>query len=144
MTRDRDPDVERWPPAGSITPPEWAMPDWRTTIWRGLLGRCPRCGNAPIFIGYLKVRPVCTSCAVPLGDVPADDAPPYIAMVVVLQVLAIFVVLFYKGYYAPGLVTSGILLVLLALICMAALRLAKGAVIGILLKVGLKREVLNG
>jgi hypothetical protein len=34
--------------------------------------------------------------------------------------------------------------VLLALVCMGALRLAKGAVIGILLKLGLKREVLNG
>jgi len=34
--------------------------------------------------------------------------------------------------------------VLLAVISMIALRMAKGAVIGILLKLGLKREVLNG
>ena len=39
---------------------------------------------------------------------------------------------------------AGFLLLMLALICMAALRMAKGAVIGVLLKLGLKREVPNG
>jgi uncharacterized protein (DUF983 family) len=71
-------------------------------------------------------------------------APPYIAMLVVLHFVALFVVLFYKGYYHPGIFMAGFLLVALALICMVALRMAKGAVIGILLKLGLKREVLNG
>jgi len=138
------PDFDRWPPPGSVEKPAWEMPDWPTTIGRGLLGRCPHCAKAPIFDGYLKVHKVCTNCAAPLGDMPADDAPPYIAMLAVLHVLALFVVLFYKGYYHPGLVMAGFLLVLLALVCMVALRMAKGMVIGILLKLGLKREVLNG
>ena len=47
------------------------------------------------------------------GDMPADDAPPYIAMLVVLHFVALFVVFFYKGYYRPGIVMSGVLLVLL-------------------------------
>lgn len=138
------PDFEAWPPPGSIAKSEWSMPDWRTTITRGILGRCPHCGMAPIFHGYLKVHRLCAHCAAPLGDMPADDAPPYIAMTVVLQVLALFVVFFYKGYYHPGIFMGAFLLVLLAVISMIALRLAKGAVIGILLKLGLKREVLNG
>ena len=141
---EENPDFERWPPAGSISKPEWAMPDWPITIGRGMLGRCPHCGLAPIFDGYLKVHKVCLHCAAPLGDMPADDAPPYIAMLAVLHVLALFVVLFYKGYYHPGILMAGFLLVLLAVICMIALRVAKGAVIGVLLKLGLKREVLNG
>jgi uncharacterized protein (DUF983 family) len=65
-------------------------------------------------------------------------------MVVVLQLLALFVVCFFKGIYRPGLFAGSVWLILLAGICMVALRLAKGAVIGILLKLGLKREVLNG
>jgi uncharacterized protein (DUF983 family) len=141
---EENPDFERWPPAGSAPKPEWAMPDWPVTIARGVLGRCPHCGKAPIFDGYLKVHETCLNCAAPLGDMPADDAPPYIAMLFVLHILALFVVLFYKGYYHPGILMAGFLLVLLALICMIALRLAKGAVIGVLLKLGLKREVLNG
>jgi uncharacterized protein (DUF983 family) len=120
------------------------MPGWGELIWRGLRGNCPRCGKAPIFDGYLKVRPVCAVCAAPLGDMPADDAPPYVAMVVVLQFLAIFVVCFFKGVYRPGIFASAIWLILLAGLCMVALRLAKGAIIGILLKVGLRREVWNG
>ena len=134
---------ERWPPPETATPPEWNMPDWPTTIKRGCLGRCPACNGAPIFDGYLKVHDKCFNCGAPLGDMPADDAPPYIAMLVVLHFLALFVVLFYKGYFRPGLVLSGFLLILLALACMVALRMAKGAVIGILLKLGLRRERLS-
>jgi uncharacterized protein (DUF983 family) len=78
-----------------------------------------------------------------LGDVPSDDAPPYIAMLVVLHFVALFVVLFFKGVYQPGPLMAGILLLVLAVACMIALRLAKGAIIGILLKLGLKREVPN-
>ncbi len=135
-------EFERWPPEAVRAVPEFNMPDWPETIWRGICGRCPQCNAAPIFDGYLKVHKTCLHCGAPLGDMPADDAPPYIAMLVVLQVVALFVVFFYKGYYRPGIVMSGVLLVLLTLLCMAALRLAKGAVIGILLKLGLKRERL--
>ena len=135
-----DSNFERWPPAQSVVPPLWNMPGWRETILRGCLGRCPSCNAAPIFNGYLKVHDKCLHCGVPLGEMPADDAPPYIAMLVVLHFLALFVVLFYKGLFRPGLILSGLLLILLALLCMVALRVAKGAVIGILLKLGLRRE----
>ncbi len=136
-------DFERWPPAGAVTPPEWNMPDWPETIRRGTIGHCPVCNQAPIFDGYLKVHAKCLHCGAPLGEMPADDAPPYIAMLVVLHFLALFVILFYKGVFVPGLVMSGVLLVLLALLCMVALRMAKGAVIGILLKLGMRREKLT-
>jgi uncharacterized protein (DUF983 family) len=143
-TPEHHPDFERWPPAGSVATPEWIMPDWPTTIWRGIRGQCPHCGAAPIFDGYLKVYPLCRNCSAPLGEMPADDAPPYIAMLVVLHCLAFFFVVFLHGGFHPGVVSAVVLLILLALVCMVALRLAKGAVIGILLKLGLKREKLNG
>lgn len=135
-----EPETERWPPPDAVTPPEWAMPDWLTTIGRGCIGRCPACDGAPIFDGYLKVHDKCRHCGAPLGEMPADDAPPYIAMLVVLHFLALFIVIFYKTDFRPGYVLSGVLLLLLALACMVALRMAKGAVIGILLKLGMRRE----
>ncbi|MDD2704264.1 MAG: DUF983 domain-containing protein [Acidocella sp.] len=141
-TPEQHPEFERWPPAATLPAPEWKMPGWPATIWRGICGRCPHCNVAPIFDGYLKVRAVCPHCGAPLGEMPADDAPPYIAMLVVLHFLALFVVFFYKGYYRPGIIMDGFLLILLVLLCMAALRMAKGAVIGVLLKLGLKRERL--
>ena len=133
-------DFERWSQASAPAPPEWDMPGWVETIKRGVFGRCPSCGTTPIFDGYLKVHDKCGNCGAPLGDMPADDAPPYIAMLVVLHFLAFFLVIFYKGGFRPGLILSGFLLLLLALLCMAALRMAKGAVIGILLKLGMRRE----
>lgn len=138
-----DPEFERWPPPALAAAPT-AMPGWPVTLWRGVRGVCPRCGEAPIFRGYLKVRPVCEHCAAPLGEMPADDAPPYVAMVVVLQLLALFVVFAIHGAYLPGPLMALLLLAILAGICMVALRLAKGAVIGILLKLGLRREKLIG
>src|ERR1700734_1078665 len=108
-----EPHFERWPPPQSVTPPEWNMPDWLTTIKRGCLGRCPVCNRAPIFDGYLKVHDKCFNCGAPLGDMPADDAPPYIAMLVVLHFLALFVILFYKGYYHPGIFMAGFFFVAL-------------------------------
>jgi uncharacterized protein (DUF983 family) len=136
---EKHPHYESWPPP---RPPAGAdaMPGWAATIWRGLCARCPACGQAPIFDGYLKVHQHCRLCHAPLGDMPADDAPPYIAMTFVLQLVAIFVVLFYKGYFHPGILLAAAMLVLLVLACLGALRLAKGAIIGILLKLGLTRE----
>jgi len=74
---------------------------------------------------------------------PADDTPPYIAMVVVLHFAAFFIILGFRFQLHPGMFGYGFLLLLLAVICMVALRLAKGAVIGILLKLGTKRGVLG-
>ncbi len=134
---------EIWPPAAAAIRPEWDMPGWGTTIWRGVRGTCPACAKARIFDGYLKVFPQCLACGAPLGDMPADDAPPYIAMLVVLHFLTFFVVMIFRLGLHPPLWVYALLLVLLVLICMIALRLAKGAVIGILLKLGMRRPVLS-
>ncbi len=134
------PDI--WPPPGTSAP-KTDMPGWGTTIWRGMRGTCPRCAKAPIFNGYLKVYPVCTSCGAPLGDMPSDDAPPYIAMLVILHFLAFFVVMIFRYGWQPSPYEYGAMLLVLVAVCMVALRMAKGATIGILLKLGLKRTVLN-
>jgi uncharacterized protein (DUF983 family) len=135
--------TERWPPPGTLPRPEWAMPGWGTTIWRGMIGKCPACGKAPIFNGYLRVHDRCAACTAPLGQMPADDTPPYIAMLVVLHFAGLFIILGFRLKLDPGPFTYAVLLVALAGICMVALRSAKGAVIGILLKLGTKRGVLG-
>jgi len=141
---DLHPDYESWPPDLGLTPPPWAAAPWGIVIFRGLRGICPHCGKGKIFDGYLKVHPLCSHCSAPLGDMPADDAPPYVAMLVILHVMAIFILLFYKGIFLPSPLLMAFMLLMLTAICMAALRLAKGAIIAILLKLGFKREVLNG
>ncbi len=120
------------------------MPGWGKTIGRGIAGSCPHCGNAPIFNGYLKVHETCAACAAPLGRMPADDTPPYIAMLVVLHFVGLFTILSFRWHLHPSTFEIALLLVLLVLVCLAALRMAKGAVIGILLKLDNNREQPNG
>jgi uncharacterized protein (DUF983 family) len=134
---------ERWPPDVPAVKPEWDMPGWGTTISRGMRGICPHCGKAPIFDGYLAVHPVCAACAAPLGDMPADDTPPYIAMLAVLHLAAFCVVLSFTFHLKPNFWITALALTLLILACLVSLRMAKGAVIGILLKLGSRREVLK-
>jgi uncharacterized protein (DUF983 family) len=141
--RESGQSYERWPPETiAWETPEWNMPGWGEAIWRGMRGRCPSCGRAPIFNGYLKVHPVCAACAAPLGAMPADDAPPYIAMLAVAHAVGIVVVMIFHFGLAPNMLAYGLLLLLLIGVCMISLRVAKGAVIGILLKLGNKREAL--
>ena len=50
---------------------------------RGLSGRCPRCGTGKIFRAYLKVCDNCPVCGEALHHQRADDAPPYLTMMIV-------------------------------------------------------------
>ena len=68
---------------------------------------------------------------------PADDTPIYIAMVIVVHIMAIFITLFFYFHYIPGFFASVVWLCLLALTCCIVLRIVKGVVIGALLKLGL-------
>jgi uncharacterized protein (DUF983 family) len=50
---------------------------------RGFLCRCPNCGKGRLFRAYLKVVDACAVCGEDLHYQRADDAPPYITMLVV-------------------------------------------------------------
>jgi uncharacterized protein (DUF983 family) len=54
---------------------------------RGLLGRCPRCGEGRMFCGYLKVNDHCPACGEELHHHLAQDAPPYIVILIVGHVV---------------------------------------------------------
>lgn len=54
-----------------------------TAIRRGLMGRCPNCGEGHLFRAYLKVADECPVCHEELKHQRADDAPAYITMVIV-------------------------------------------------------------
>lgn len=40
-----------------------------------LRGRCPRCGEGPLFRGLLDVAPACTACGLDLSRHDAGDGP---------------------------------------------------------------------
>ncbi|MDE1896892.1 MAG: DUF983 domain-containing protein [Rhodospirillales bacterium] len=123
----------------SIIGPVTTPSGWHAVIWRGLRGKCPQCGKSGIFSGYLQVKHHCDVCDAPLGDMPADDTPIYIAMVIVVHIMAVFITLFFYFHYIPGFFASAMWLCLLTVTCCIVLRIVKGAVIGVLLKLDLWR-----
>lgn len=69
-------------------------PSQRETVRRGIGCRCPRCGNGPLFDGFLKVAPQCSSCGLDFSFADAADGPAFFVMsfsgfVVVFSALAV-------------------------------------------------------
>ena len=99
---------------------------------RGFLGRCPSCGKTPLFHAYLKQIPVCPACGAEFARIRADDAAPWLTIIVVGHVFLplIFVVNletfmpFWAGVFAWAGLFSALSLVLLPR--------AKGMFIGML------------
>ena len=59
---------------------------WRA-MRRGFVGRCPNCDRGHIFRAYLKVRDRCEVCGEELSHHRADDAPPYVTILIVAHVI---------------------------------------------------------
>ncbi len=135
---DNTPPV-RWQPDRSPEIPPWPVPPLLTAMGRGILGRCPACGQTHAFCGYLKVVPMCVACGAPLGAVRADDAPPYFTIFITGHIV-ISLLFFVDRTYAPPIwVLSAIFLPLTVILCLALLRPVKGATLGLMLKLGLMK-----
>ena len=98
---------------------------------KGIMCRCPHCGKGRLFRKFLKVVDTCPHCGEELYHHRADDAPPYITMVIVGHLL-IGLMVEIEALWEPDpwvyLVTMAPLAVLLPL---AMLSSVKGAVVGI-------------
>jgi uncharacterized protein (DUF983 family) len=100
-------------------------------VWRGLKGRCPHCGEGPLFRKYLKVQEVCTTCGHNNAQYPADDAPAYFTVLIVGHLVVAPLLIFKFIFIWPVAWVLGITLPVLALASLLVLPRAKGAVIGL-------------
>ena len=75
---------------------------WVQAIRRGLARKCPRCGNGRLFVAYTRLAPSCTACGLDYSGHQADDAPPYVTILVVGH-LAIPLALVAKQVFDPPL-----------------------------------------
>ncbi|TYP68197.1 DUF983 domain-containing protein [Paracoccus marcusii] len=106
--------------------------DSRAAILRGVMNRCPSCGEGQLMQGYLKVNPVCAHCQAPLSRYPAADGPAFFTMTVMLLVLIpLFGVIWnvWRPEPATLLAVTGLITTVMTLVL---LRLIKGAFIGYL------------
>lgn len=121
--REDAPDATPRPPVG-------------TAIARGIANRCPNCGEAPIFAGYLTVVPACAACGVPLGQLRADDAPPYITLLLVCHIVVGLLVAVETAFAPTIAVEIAIFLPLTAALILGLLRPVKGGTVGAMLALG--------
>jgi uncharacterized protein (DUF983 family) len=113
--------------------PAPASVDFRTALWRGWRGLCPRCGGAPLFGGFLKMLSRCPACG--LGNEPyrADDAPAYFTIFAVGHIVVPLVLVVERYAHEPPLWFHALLwLPLSVLLALILLPRIKGAVIALL------------
>ena len=101
------------------------------SLWRGVRGRCPRCGRGRLFCAFLKVDDHCSVCCLDFTGHRADDLPAYLVIVIVGHVL-VPVILWIEVDYAPSLAFQlGVYLPITALVSIALLQPVKGAVVAL-------------
>ena len=116
------------------------LPKLPLMMARGSVGRCPVCGQAPIYAGYLRVVERCAACAAPLGAVRADDAPPYFTIFITAHLIIALVVVTGQRTNLAVWTMIALFLPLTVVIAMLLLRPIKGATVGVMLKLGLIGE----
>lgn len=103
----------------------------RAAIWRGVLGKCPRCGSAPLFRNWLKPLQHCPACAVDWTPQRADDFPAYISILLTGHLLApVIIALVLDWDLGPGALAA-IILPLTVVLMLGLLQPAKGGVIAL-------------
>ncbi len=120
----------RWDPNSEPPASPYAKPGYGLGIQRGVMNRCPCCGEGKVFRAYLKVVDECSACHAPLGALRSDDAPPYFTILIVGHVLVPLLFWVERAYEPPIWLHMVIWLPLFTLACIGLLRPIKGAVVG--------------
>lgn len=96
---------------------------------RGAIGKCPRCGEAKLFWRFLKPVANCPHCRQDWTLQRADDFPAYVSIFVTGHLLAPLIIMLISEYEIPAGILAAIILPLAALMMLAFLQPAKGAII---------------
>jgi uncharacterized protein (DUF983 family) len=88
----------------------------------GLRARCPRCGQGPLFQGFLTLREACPVCALDFGFADPADGPAFFVMSGVGVVGMMAFMAFEFTVHPPIWVHLVVTLPLLIAMCLGALR----------------------
>ena len=100
-------------------------------LLKGLTRKCPRCGGAPLFSGYLNVREDCAACGLEFFHHRADDAPPWMTIMVVGHIVVPLMLVAITKFDWPDWLHMTLWPALVLVLSLLILPLAKGFVIGL-------------
>lgn len=102
-----------------------------TAIKRGLLCKCPRCGQGKLFRTFLKPVEHCAVCKEDFTPQRADDLPAYLSIVVVGHIVVGGFMLTDQSVSWSKWVHLAIWTPLTLILALATIQPIKGAVIGL-------------
>ena len=107
-----------------------ARPLW-PAIKRGMLGRCPRCGEGKLFKAFTKTVEKCSVCGEEIHHHRADDLPAYLVIVIVGHIVLGAFMGVEAAYTLSNWQHALIWVPLTIILSLGLLQPVKGAVIGL-------------
>ncbi len=101
-------------------------PRLRHILAAGWHGRCPACGGASMFDGWLTLVPRCPACGLDYSFAHADDGPAFFALCITAFPLTFVAVWIEVTFAPPWWVHALVSLPILAIGCLGSLRPFKG------------------
>lgn len=98
---------------------------------RGARNRCPGCGREALFARFLKPIPKCGSCGQDWTHQQADDFPAYLAILLTGHILAPLIIALVNHTDLPVWGLMVLIVSLAAVMMLATLQPAKGAIIAV-------------
>jgi uncharacterized protein (DUF983 family) len=96
-----------------------------SVLQAALLGRCPRCGKASLYDGYLTIAPRCTHCGLDYAMFDAGDGPAVFVILIVGAIVCGGALFVEFTYHPPYWVHAVLWIPAVAILSLALLRLAK-------------------
>jgi uncharacterized protein (DUF983 family) len=87
----------------------------------GLRCRCPRCGEGPLFRGYLSFRDECAVCGADFKAADAGDGPAVFVILIVGAIVAPLLIIFQFGLHLPGWWALALTMIAAVALCLALL-----------------------
>jgi uncharacterized protein (DUF983 family) len=106
--------------------------DLPLVIWRGVRRRCPRCGQGALFKAYLKQVDTCVVCHEAYAHIRADDAPPWLTILVVGHIVVPLIFVVNSWFFWPNWLVILVWPIVTAALALAVLPRAKGIFVAII------------
>jgi uncharacterized protein (DUF983 family) len=99
---------------------------------RAIMGRCPCCGEGKLFRAYLKQVENCSACGEAFGHIRADDAAPWLTIILVGHIFVPLMLVFVAFSTMPSWESAVLWSLIFVGLSLAILPRAKGLFIAIL------------
>ncbi len=98
-------------------------------IATGMRGRCPRCGEGPLFDGFLTLKPHCPACGLDFSFADSGDGPAVFIMMIVGFIVVGLALVVEFTFHPPLWVHALLWIPLVLVLSIGLLRPLKGLLI---------------